>query len=170
MIQQRDLQVTEFVIAPQATTGQVQKTPPWLTIVVAPSMRRWKRLRVTDYPNSQIVALVAEQTPSIVTSTADPVTLQPTSSIQRVGVALSFNPLPWPYKHTFTLQMGPLPSNKAIQKWRRGECGYIVDSLGKALLMLDDMEFEEEQDDSKILLVLKWNSIVVRNQPIVVTP
>nr|POE71695.1 hypothetical protein CFP56_48598 [Quercus suber] len=46
-----------------------------------------------------------------------------------------------------------------LRMWIQGEAGVLVDSLGKALLLSNDMHFWKDCKDKDIVLNLKWHAI-----------
>lgn len=59
----------------------------------------------------------------------------------RIGAegASSSNPPHSRYQHS--LRGGPFPTTEYIWIWRKGERGHVMDSLEKALVMLEDVHF-----------------------------
>lgn len=81
------------------------------------------------------------------------------------GGASYSNPLSLGWQHTFTRGNGLIPLDSHLQTWRKGEAVHLVDSLGRALLLPDDLHFWEEFKDEYFALNLKWHSIVVSTTP-----
>lgn len=77
----------------------------------------------------------------------------------------SSTPLALRYHNSFMLGEGPLPSTSSIQTWRKGDDGWVADSLGKALLLLEDVYFWDHITDEDIVLNVKWHSIAVSILP-----
>ena len=59
----------------------------------------------------------------------------------------------------------PLLARSFILMLRKGKGGWVVDSLRKALLLLEEVHFWEQITDEDIVLNLKWHSIVVSVYP-----
>ena len=65
------------------------------------------------------------------------------------------------YYHSFTLGEEPIPATTFIRTWRKGADGWVAESLGNALMLLENVHFREEIADKDIVLNLKWHSITV---------
>ena len=62
---------------------------------------------------------------------------------------------------TFMLGDKPLPNDSSVQTWRNGLGGHVVDSLGQALPLSEDMQHYSSCRDEDIALKLKWHTIAV---------
>ena len=65
------------------------------------------------------------------------------------------------YHHSFTLGEEPIPATTFIRMWRKGIDGWVAESLGNALMLLENVHFWEEITYKNIVLNLKWHSIAV---------
>ena len=73
---------------------------------------------------------------------------------------------PFLYTHKFRVYNSPLcgrplPSTEGTCKWRKGDKGWIADSVGKALLIPSNVVALEQHDDEDVMLALKRHSVVV---------
>lgn len=55
----------------------------------------------------------------------------------------------------------PLHSTEGTRQWRKGDEGWIADSLGKALLIQSNMVALEQHDDRGVMLALRRHFVVV---------
>nr|POF18448.1 hypothetical protein CFP56_42376 [Quercus suber] len=67
----------------------------------------------------------------------------------------------WIKVHGGPLYSRPLPSTKGTRQWRKGDEGWIADSLGKALFNPSNVVALKQHDDEDVMLVLKRHSMVV---------
>ena len=56
----------------------------------------------------------------------------------------------------------PLPNDSYVQTWRNGLGVQVADSLGQALLLLEDMQHYASYWDMDVAIKLKWHTIAVR--------
>ena len=75
-------------------------------------------------------------------------------------------PPPFLYTHKFKVHGGhlcshPLHSTEGTRQWKKGDEGWIADSLGKALLIPSNVVALEHHDDRGVMLALKRHFVVV---------
>ena len=56
----------------------------------------------------------------------------------------------------------PLPNDSYVRTWMNGLGGQVADSLGQALLLLEDMQHYASYWDMDVAIKLKWHTIAVR--------
>ena len=67
------------------------------------------------------------------------------------------------YTHSFTMDGVPLPTIDRVKPWRKGCGGKVAESVGKALLLPEDMKHWDKWDDNSLLLNMKKEAIMVIN-------
>lgn len=67
------------------------------------------------------------------------------------------------YTHSFTMDGVPLPTIDRVRPWRKGYKGKVAESVGKALLLPEDMKHWAKWDDNSLLLNMKKEAIMVIN-------
>lgn len=122
--------------------------------------------RLGDQAEVQPVGRDAPTTPVATDPLVSQLSVPTQSSVDRLPIieterALSSTPPTSGYNHSFTLGERPLPTTLFILTWRKGEGGWVVNNLRKALLLLEDVHFWEKITNEDIVLNLKWQSIVV---------
>ena len=78
------------------------------------------------------------------------------------NVASTSTPFSSGWHNTFMLGDKPLPNDSHIRTWRNGLGGQVADSLGQALLLLEDMQHYASYRDMDVAIKLKWHTIVVK--------
>lgn len=59
------------------------------------------------------------------------------------------------WQHTFKLGKGPIPLNMNLRTLKQVDVGVLADSLGKTLLLLDNICFWHDCKDEDVVLNLK---------------
>lgn len=67
------------------------------------------------------------------------------------------------YTHSFTVDGVPFLAIDRVRPWRKGCGGKVAESVGKALLLPEDMKHWAKWDDNPLLLNMKKEAIMVIN-------
>nr|POE75058.1 hypothetical protein CFP56_15847 [Quercus suber] len=138
------------MLVPNSTTGRGADclSKNFSTSQSAPRPRQHrKRKRVVD---------------NLITESGIPPTDQPPTTVSHVASTSLTSTSGW--ECNFQLGDKVLPIDSYIWTWRNGLRGQVSDSLGKALLLLADLNHYTDCQDKDIVPKLKWHTIAIDDQ------
>lgn len=121
--------------------------------------RPWDTSESTKHPIDAPLGPSPISTAILLVIRETPFDLRPTKLVGS-NIASSSTPLS-PSWQSVLLGDHPLPTNSCIRSWANGQGGRITDSLGQALLFLDNMQYFAKGNNEAISLKLKWHAIAV---------